>query len=429
MKILVIGGGGREHALCWKLSQSPKVDKIYCVPGNAGISEIAECRKVEYEKNFLPLVQLARKEGIDFTVVGPEVPLVNGIVDYFQKRNLAIFGPSKKAALLEGSKVFAKRFMRKYSIPTADFKVFSDPDKAIEYIKKEKAPKVIKADGLAAGKGSLVTNTKEEAIKAIELIMKKRAFGKAGEKIVVEERLRGKEISFFVLTDGKTIKPLVSSQDHKRVYDGDKGPNTGGMGAYSPAPLTPSLYNKILKKIVIPTLEGMRNEGREYKGVLYLGLMIERGEPKVLEFNVRFGDPETQVILPRLKSDLLEVLLAVYHGDLHKINLEWRSQAAVCVILASGGYPDKYEKGKQIKGLENLSRSRNIFPFYAGVSKDDGKLITNGGRVIGITALAKDLKEAIREAYRVINKVYFEGIYYRKDIGYKGLTKKIRRVK
>ncbi|RLE07245.1 phosphoribosylamine--glycine ligase [Candidatus Aerophobetes bacterium] len=429
MKILVIGGGGREHALCWKLSQSPKVDKIYCVPGNAGISEIAECRKVEYEKNFLPLVQLAREEGIDFTVVGPEVPLVNGIVDYFQKRNLAIFGPSKKAALLEGSKVFAKRFMRKYSIPTADFKVFSDPDKAIEYIKKEKAPKVIKADGLAAGKGSLVTNTKEEAIKAIELIMKKRAFGKAGEKIVVEERLRGKEISFFVLTDGKTIKPLVSSQDHKRVYDGDKGPNTGGMGAYSPAPLTPSLYNKILKKIVIPTLEGMRNEGREYKGVLYLGLMIERGEPKVLEFNVRFGDPETQVILPRLKSDLLEVLLAVYHGDLHKINLEWRSQAAVCVILASGGYPDKYEKGKQIKGLENLSRSRNIFPFYAGVSKDDGKLITNGGRVIGITALAKDLKEAIREAYRVINKVYFEGIYYRKDIGYKGLTKKIRRVK
>ena len=429
MKILVIGGGGREHALCWKLSQSPKVDKIYCVPGNAGISEIAECRKVEYEKNFLPLVQLARKEGIDFTVVGPEVPLVNGIVDYFQKRNLAIFGPSKKAALLEGSKVFAKRFMRKYSIPTADFKVFSDPDKAIGYIKKEKAPKVIKADGLAAGKGSLVTNTKEEAIKAIELIMKKRAFGKAGEKIVVEERLRGKEISFFVLTDGKTIKPLVSSQDHKRVYDGDKGPNTGGMGAYSPAPLTPSLYNKILKKIVIPTLEGMRNEGREYKGVLYLGLMIERGEPKVLEFNVRFGDPETQVILPRLKSDLLEVLLAVYHGDLHKINLEWRSQAAVCVILASGGYPDKYEKGKQIKGLENLSRSRNIFPFYAGVSKDDGKLITSGGRVIGITALAKDLKEAIREAYRVINKVYFEGIYYRKDIGYKGLTKKIRRVK
>jgi phosphoribosylamine--glycine ligase len=422
MRILVIGGGGREHTLCWKLSQSQKVDKIYCVPGNAGISEIADCQKIEYEKNFLPLVQLVKKEGIDFTIVGPEVPLVNGIVNYFQKRNLPIFGPSKKAALLEGSKVFAKRFMRKYGIPTADFKVFSDPDKAIKYIKKEKAPKVIKADGLAAGKGSLVANTKDETIKVIELIMKKKAFGEAGKKIVVEKKLRGKEISFFVLTDGKTIKSLVSSQDHKRIYDKDKGPNTGGMGAYSPAPVAPSLYNKILRRIVIPTLRGMRDEGREYKGVLYVGLMIEKGNPKVLEFNVRFGDPETQVTLPRLKNDLLDVLLAVHNGNLNKINLEWRSQAAVCVVLASGGYPDKYEKGKQIKGLENLSRLRNIFPFYAGVGKEDGRLVTNGGRVIGVTALSKDLKKAIREVYRAVNKVYFEGMYYRKDIGYKGLS-------
>jgi len=398
------------------------VDKIYCVPGNAGISEIAECKKIEYERNFLPLVQLVKEEGIDFTIVGPEVPLVNGIVDYFQKRNLAIFGPSKKAALLEGSKVFAKRFMKKYSIPTADFKVFSDPDKAIDYIKGEKTPRVIKADGLAAGKGSLVTNTKDEAIKAIELIMKKKAFGEAGKKIVVEEKLRGKEISFFVLTDGKTIKSLVSSQDHKKIYEGDKGPNTGGMGAYSPAPVAPSLYNKILRRIVIPTLRGMSNEGREYRGVLYVGLMIEKGEPRVLEFNVRFGDPETQVTLPRLRSDLLEVLLAVHNGNLDKINLEWRPQAAVCVVLASGSYPGKYEKGKQIKGWENLSRLRSVFPFCAGVDKEDGRLVTNGGRVIGITALAKNLKEAIRETYRAVNKVYFEGMYYRRDIGYKGLS-------
>ncbi|MEA3485457.1 MAG: phosphoribosylamine--glycine ligase [Candidatus Aerophobetes bacterium] len=422
MRILVIGGGGREHCLCWKLSQSQGVDKIYCVPGNAGISEIAECRKIEYEKNFLSLVKLVKKEGIDFTVVGPEVPLVNGIVNYFQKRKLPIFGPSKKAALLEGSKVFAKRFMKKHGIPTADFKVFSNADKAIKYIEKEKTPRVIKADGLAAGKGSLVTNTKDEAIKAIELIMKKKSFGEAGEKIVVEEKLRGKEISFFVLTDGKTIKPLVSSQDHKRIYEGDKGPNTGGMGAYSPASLSPSLYNKIMRRIVIPTLRGMSNEGREYRGVLYVGLMIEKGNPRVLEFNVRFGDPETQVTLPRLKNDLLDVLLAVYNGNLNKINLEWRSQAAVCVILSSGGYPGKYEKGKQIKGLENLSRLRNIFPFCAGVGKENGKLVTNGGRVMGVTVLGKNLKKAIREVYRAVNKVYFDGMYYREDIGYKGLS-------
>ena len=268
MKVLVIGGGGREHALCWKLSQSPKVDKIYCIPGNAGISEIAECRQMEYEKDFSSLAQFVVKEKIDFTIVGPEVPLVNGIVDYFQKRRLAIFGPSKKAAELEGSKVFAKKFMKRHNIPTAPFKIFSDPDKAIKYVNEEEGEKVIKADGLAFGKGSLVTSTKKEAIEAIELIMRKKAFGEAGRRIVVEERLRGKEISFFVLTDGKSIKPLISSRDHKRIYDGDKGPNTGGMGAFSPAPISPSLYEKILRRIIVPTLRGMKEEGREYKGCL-----------------------------------------------------------------------------------------------------------------------------------------------------------------
>jgi len=429
MKVLVIGGGGREHVLCWKLSQSPRVDKIYCVPGNAGISEIADCREMEYEKDFSSLVKLVTEEKIDFTVVGPEVPLVNGMVDYFRKRRLAIFGPSKKAANLEASKVFAKRFMKKYKIPTADFKVFSDPDEAIRYINEEKDNKVIKADGLAFGKGSIVTNSKQEAIEAIELIMRKKAFGEAGKRVVVEERLRGKEISFFVLTDGKTIKSLVSSRDHKRAYDGDNGPNTGGMGAYSPAPISPSLHDKVLRRIIMPTLEGMKKEKREYKGVLYVGLMIQKGEPRVLEFNVRFGDPETQVTLPRLKNDLLDVLLAVYNGDLAKIDLEWRHHAAVCVVLASGGYPGKYEKGKEIKGLENLTEIKNIFPFCAGVNRDDGRLVTSGGRVIGITALAKDLKRSIQETYRAVKKVYFEGMYYRRDIGQTGLTKRTAVVK
>jgi len=419
MRILVIGGGGRESAICWKLSQSKDVEKIYAVPGNAGISKIAQCIEMDYESNFSNLAQLVKKQKIDFTIVGPEAPLVNGIADYFQKKGHPIFGPSKRAALLEGSKVFAKRFMKKYLIPTADFKVFSDPDKAMEYIKKEGCPKVIKADGLAAGKGSLIANNEKEAMEALKLIMVKKTFGKAGEKVVIEEKLKGKEISFFVLTDGESIKPLVSSQDYKRIYEGDKGSNTGGMGAYSPAPLSSSLYKKIIKEIIIPTLKGMKKEKREYRGVLYAGLMIERGQPKVLEFNARFGDPETQVTLPRLKTDLLNLLLAVNERKLNKITLEWRSQAAVCVVLASKGYPESYEKGKKIEGLENLALLKNIFPFYAGVKRENGNIVTSGGRVIGITALGRNLKEAIQQLYRAINKIHFEGMYYRKDIGHK----------
>ncbi len=416
MRVLVIGGGGREHVLCWKLRQSSRVEKIYAVPGNAGMAEVAECQKIEYENNFSSLARLIDKEKIDFVIVGPEVPLVNGIADYLEKKKVAVFGPSKKAALLEGSKVFAKKFMKKYGIPTADFEIFSDSTKAISYIKKEGA-RVIKVDGLAAGKGVFLPKRKEEAIEAIELAMEKGVFGEAGKRIVIEEKLKGRELSFIVITDGKSIKPLVSSKDYKPIYERGKGPNTGGMGAYSPAFIPFLLYKKIMKQIVIPTLKGMKKEKREFKGVLYAGLMIENGNPKVLEYNVRLGDPETQVILPRLKNDLLDVLLAAREGTLDRINLRWHSQAAVCVVLASGGYPGSYEKGKPIMGLEKLFSLNNVFPFCAGVKREDSSLITDGGRVVGITAVGDNLNKAAQQAYRAIDKVRFEGMYYRRDIG------------
>jgi len=416
MRVLVIGGGGREHVLCWKLRQSSRVEKIYAVPGNAGMAEVAECEKIEYENNFSSLARLINKEKIDFVIVGPEVPLVNGIADYLEKKKVAVFGPSKKAALLEGSKVFAKKFMKKYGIPTADFEIFTDLTKAISYIKKE-GPRVIKVDGLAAGKGVFLPNTKEEAIEAIELAMEKGVFGEAGKRIVIEEKLKGRELSFIVITDGKSIKPLVSSQDYKPIYEGGKGPNTGGMGAYSPAFIPFSLYKKIMKQIVIPTLKGMKKEKREFKGVLYAGLMIENGNPKVLEYNVRLGDPETQVIFPRLKNDLLDLLLAATKGTLDRINLRWHSQAAVCVVLTSGGYPGSYEKGKPIMGLEKLFSLNNVFPFCAGVKREDNSLITDGGRVVGITAVGDNLSKAAQQAYRAIDKVHFERMYYRRDIG------------
>ncbi len=416
MRVLVIGGGGREHVLCWKLRQSSRVEKIYAVPGNAGMAEVAECEKIEYENNFSSLGRLIDKEKIDFVIVGPEVPLVNGIADYLEKKKVAVFGPSKKAALLEGSKVFAKKFMKKYGIPTADFEIFTDLTKAISYIKKE-GPRVIKVDGLAAGKGVFLPNTKEEAIEAIELAMEKGVFGEAGKRIVIEEKLKGRELSFIVITDGKSIKPLVSSRDYKPIYEGDKGPNTGGMGSYSPAFIPFSLYKKIMKQIIIPTLEGMKKEKREFRGVLYAGLMIENGNPKVLEYNVRLGDPETQVIFPRLKNDLLDLLLAATKGTLDRINLRWHSQAAVCVVLASGGYPGSYEKGKPIMGLEKLFSLNNVFPFCAGVKREDNSLITDGGRVVGITAMGDNLNKATQQAYRAIDKVHFERMYYRRDIG------------
>lgn len=416
MRVLIIGGGGREHVLCWKLRQNSRVEKIYAVPGNAGMAEIAECHKIDYENDFSSLARLIDKEKVDFVIVGPEVPLVNGIVDYLEKRGVAIFGPSKKAALLEGSKVFAKKFMKKYNIPTADFEIFSDLTKAISYIKKE-GTKVIKVDGLAAGKGVFLPNSKEEAIEAIKLVMEKGIFGKAGKRVVIEERLKGRELSFIVITDGRTIKPLVSSQDYKPIHEGDKGPNTGGMGSYSPAFVPFLLHKKIMKQIIIPTLKGMKKEKREFKGVLYAGLMIENGNPKVLEFNVRLGDPETQVILPRLKNDLLDVLLAAREGTLDRINFRWQSQAAVCIVLTSGGYPGSYEKDKPIMGLEKLFCLNSVFSFCAGVKGEHHSLITDGGRVVGITAMGDNLNKAAQQAYRAIDKVHFEGMYYRRDIG------------
>jgi len=417
LKVLVIGGGGRESALCWKLSQSPRVDKLYCVPGNAGIEEIAQCEKISFEKNFSSLIKFVKKERIDFTVVGPEAPLVDGIVNYFQKEGLKIFGPTKEAARLEGSKVYAKQFMRKYGIPTAEFETFSNPKEALKYIDKKDTPLVVKADGLAGGKGSFVTKSKDEAKEAVRKIMEEKIFGQAGNKVVIEERLKGREASFFVITDGLSVKPLVPSRDYKPLYDGDKGPNTGGMGAYSPAPMKPSLFRKIMKKIALPTVRGLRKEGIIYKGVLYIGLMIQSDEPKVLEYNCRFGDPETQVTLPRLLNDIMDIFEAVDEERLRFINFYWRPQAVTCVVLASKGYPGSYEKGKPIKGIENISRLKNVILFYAGVGRKNNTLVTDGGRVIGVTGMGKNLKASTEAAYRGISKINFEGMYYRKDIG------------
>lgn len=421
MKVLVVGGGGREHALAWKLYLSPRVEKVWVVPGNGGMEREAECIQLDVGKNFSSLGKWAKKEKIDLVVVGPEAPLVEGIVDSLEKEGLKVFGPSKKAAELEGSKVFAKEFMRKYGIPTPRFEVFEEPEKAIKWVEREKRPLVVKADGLAGGKGSIVCEEPSQAVKAIKRIMVEKEFGEAGKRILVEDKLKGKEISFLVLSDGVRVKPLALSQDHKRVYDGDRGPNTGGMGAYSPAPLSFSLYRKIMKEIIHPTIRGMEKEGRPFRGVLYAGLMIEKGKPYVLEFNVRFGDPETQVILPRLKTDLLDLLMGVSEGSLEGIGLEWDSRACVCVVLASRGYPGPYEKGKEIKGLEEIYRLKNIIPFFGGVKKENSKLLTSGGRVAGITSLAPGLREAIKSVYRAVKKVYFEGMHYRKDIGFKGL--------
>ncbi|HDN85510.1 MAG TPA: phosphoribosylamine--glycine ligase [Candidatus Aerophobetes bacterium] len=422
MRVLVIGGGGREHTLCWKISQSPRVNEIFCIPGNGGIEKVAICRELPYEKDFSSLISFVRREKIDFTVVGPEAPLVGGIVDQFEKEGLKIFGPSRKAARLEGSKVYAKQFMKKYGIPTAEFETFSDLKKAIDYIDEQKEPLVVKADGLAGGKGSIVTRSKEEAIEAARQLMEDKIFGSAGERIVVEKRLKGEELSFFVITDGVSFKVLVSSRDYKPAYDGDKGPNTGGMGSYSPAPLRPSLFKKIINRVVIPTLEGMKKEGTPYKGVLYLGLMIHSGEPKVLEYNCRFGDPETQVILPRLFNDIMELFQAVDKQRLDAVDLKWRSHATTCVVLTSKGYPGSYEKGKPIEGLDNLTRMRNVFAFCAGVKRENGRFLTNGGRVVGVTGMGKNLKESIKTAYRAVKKISFEGMHYRRDIGYKGLV-------
>lgn len=429
MRILLIGSGGREHALAYKIAQSKLCDKIFCVPGNGGIAKDAECIDIPAE-DILRLLEFARKEKIGFTVVGPEAPLAAGIVDEFRNQKLKIFGPCRKAAQLEASKVFAKELMAKYGVPTAEFMVFSQSREAKEYIRKIGAPCVVKADGLAQGKGVVVAKTLVEAEEAVSAMLEKRAFGDAGKRIIVEECLSGQEASILVLTDGRTVIPLASAQDHKRIFDGDKGPNTGGMGAYSPAPIvTPGLLKTVLEEIVYRTINGLAKEGIGYSGVLYAGIMITPDGPKTLEFNVRFGDPETQAILPRLESDLLETMLAASSDKLSAVEksggLKWDPRACVCVVCASGGYPGAYQKGQEITGLKEAAKIEDTLVFHAGTKlvKQDGKprLVTSGGRVLGVTGLGRDIKSAIDKAYQAVDKIHFEGMQLRRDIGQKAL--------
>jgi len=421
MKILVIGSGGREHTLVWKISQSPKVSKIFCAPGNAGISHLAQCVDIG-EDNMVGLANFAQKMKIDLTIVGPELPLSRGIVDEFDKLGLKIFGPNQKATQIESSKVFSKYLMKKYNIPSASYAVFQDIKQAFDYVKQQAFPLVIKADGLAAGKGVFIVQGIKQAQEALDSLMKKKIFGDAGEYVVIEEFLEGEEISILAFSDGKTVLPMVPSQDHKKIFNQDKGPNTGGMGAYSPVPFYNDLSREtVLQKILKPTIEGLKKEGREYKGVLYAGLILTKEGPKVLEFNARFGDPETQVVLPRLETDLIEIFNAVIEGNLHKINLKWKDNAVVCVVIASGGYPGKYQKVKVIGGLKNLEEMKDIIAFHAGTKLQDEKVVSSGGRVLGITAWADTIFKAKEKAYEGVEKIYFEEMYYRKDIALKGI--------
>ncbi len=422
MKVLVIGSGGREHSLVWKISKSPQVNKIFCASGNPGISEIAECINISPDQTD-KLCEFAIKEKIDLTMIGPEAPLVDGIVDNFSEHNLKVFGPNRKASILESSKVFAKTLMRKHGIPTAAFRYFDDYGEARNYVSSKGTPIVVKADGLCKGKGVYVCKTKKEAFQAIDAIMIDKEFGSAGDKILIEECLVGEEVSILAFTDGKTIIPMESSQDHKTIYDGDKGPNTGGMGAYSPVPLmTPELQRQIEEEILVPTVHAMNREEKPYKGILYVGLMITASGPKVLEYNIRFGDPEAQALLVRMKSDIVPVMWATISGELDTVNLDWSSQDAICVVIASKGYPGSYAGGKEIKGLDLLKDRNDINVFHAGTKFENGKLFTNGGRVLNVVACGDNIKEAQRKAYEAINKISFDGAYYRKDIGSKAIN-------
>ena len=428
MKILIIGNGGREHALVWKISKSPLVKKVYCAPGNAGTSDVAENVNIE-STDIKGLIEFAIKNSIDLTVVGPELPLTLGIVDEFEKRGLKIFGPSKEAAEIEGSKVFAKYIMKKYKIPTAKYESFNSQKDAKDYILSLQPsafsfqPVVIKADGLAAGKGVIICNTIEEAVKAIDSIMVEKLFGSAGNKVIIEEYLKGEEASFMVFSDGEDILPIASAQDHKQIYDGDRGPNTGGMGAYSPAPvITEKISREILDTIIKPLISGMKKEGKTYKGILYAGLMIVNGKPFVLEFNCRFGDPETQPILVRMESDIVSIMMSVVEGRLKGKEIQWRNEPSVCVVMVAGGYPDKYEKGKEIGGLDETKNIENLWVFHAGTSKIGNKVVTNGGRVLGVTSLGTNFEDAIDRAYKGVSLIKWDGAYFRRDIGRKALS-------
>ncbi|MDK2877360.1 MAG: phosphoribosylamine---glycine ligase [Thermoanaerobacteraceae bacterium] len=416
MKVMVVGGGGREHALVWKIAQSPRVEEIFCTPGNAGIKKIARCVDISAE-DIKALADFAEKKSIDLTVVGPEAPLVEGIVDEFEARGLKAFGPNKAASQIEGSKVFAKNLMEKYNIPTAAFRVFDNSIDAINYIDSIDAPMVVKAEGLAAGKGVVVAKDKDAAVSAVKSIMEQRIFGKAGARVVIEEYLEGPEVTVLSFCDGKIAVPMVSSRDHKRVFDNDEGPNTGGMGAISPAPAySMELAEVVEKEIIQKTVEAMAAEGIPFKGVLYTGLMLTKNGPRVLEYNCRFGDPETQVVLPRLKTDIVDIMEACIDGTLEKMRIEWKDEKAVCVVLASGGYPGPYEKGKVIKGLSE-AEAEGALVFHAGTAEKNGKIITTGGRVLGVTALGDTEDKARQEAYNAISKISFEDMHYRKDIG------------
>ncbi len=418
MKVLIVGSGGREHAIAWKVSKSPLVDKIYCAPGNAGIAQIAECVPIgamEFEK----LADFAQEKGIDLTVIGMDEPLVGGIVDVFEERGLRVFGPRKDTAVIEGSKVFSKNLMQKYGIPTGAYEIFSDADEAVKYLETSKYPIVVKADGLALGKGALICNNFEEAKGAVSTLMLEKQFGASGDRVVVEEFLIGREVSVLCFSDGTTIKTMTSAQDHKRAKDGDQGLNTGGMGTFSPTPFYTKEVDEFCKKYVYqPTIDAMKQEGRDFKGILFVGLILTEDGPKVLEYNARFGDPETQVVLPRMKNDIVEVFEACIDGKLDAVDLQFEDNAAVCVILASDGYPEKYEKGFAIGGLNAFDGKEDYFCFHSGSKLDDeGKIVTNGGRVLGVTALGRDLKEARANAYKATEWVNFENKYMRSDIG------------
>jgi len=423
MKVLVIGSGGREHALVWKIAQSPLVTKVFCAPGNPGIGQLAENLPIRVDE-LDKLLAFAQAEGIGLTVVGPEQPLSLGIVDLFEEHGLKVFGPRKDAAIIEASKAFSKDLMRKYGVPTAAYGVFTDAGEAEAFIDKTGVPIVVKADGLAAGKGVIIAQTREEAVEAVRDMLSGNAFGSAGSRVVIEEFLTGEEASFLAITDGTNIIPLASAQDHKAIFDGDQGPNTGGMGAYSPAPVvTQAVHDTAMAEVLRRTVDGMAAEGRPYRGVLYAGLMVKDGQVKTLEFNARFGDPECQPLLMRMKSDIVPVLMAVAEGDLAGHTIEWHDKAAVCVVMASGGYPGDYRTGDAISGLDQAAELEDVFVFHAGTTAKDGACVTSGGRVLGVTALGATVRQAIERAYQGVGRITWQGAQFRKDIGKKALNR------